>query len=280
MRRNVAFLLVVYCFSAHAQPQQPAALLTSGEFSYALVQDDRWRYGYKSVDPDPALGMKVWFQPCYGTRELLDAAYVIKVKEANASCSKLPRGPDPLGGPRAVVFSVSQTQTPNLRRITVLDTGVDDPIIAVGKSWVVPVSDFANKLNFGDSGRTALLYRTQSTWMVSDQNAFAKATGAIPDVINVSGNVLTDARGMTLYTWTNDTVANRSTCEAGCIQTWPALGAREADKDMGEWKVITRPDGAKQWAYKGKPLYYFIMDKAAGERAGEGRGSVWQVAKP
>jgi predicted lipoprotein with Yx(FWY)xxD motif len=44
--------------------------------------------------------------------------------------------------------------------------------------------------------------------------------------------------------------------------------------------VITRDDGTKQWAYKGKPLYYFSMDKAAGDKAGDGRGMVWHVATP
>ena len=32
-------------------------------------------------------------------------------------------------------------------------------------------------------------------------------------------------------------------------------------------------------AYKGKPLYYFVMDSAAGEQKGEGRGMVWHMAK-
>ena len=45
-------------------------------------------------------------------------------------------------------------------------------------------------------------------------------------------------------------------------------------------EVITRDDGTKQWAYKGKPLYYFSMDKAAGDKAGDGRGMVWHIAKP
>jgi uncharacterized repeat protein (TIGR03843 family) len=63
-------------------------------------------------------------------------------------------------------------------------------------------------------------------------------------------------------------------------ENWPALKADAAAKDMGEWKVITRDDGSKQWAYKGKPLYYFVMDAAAGEQKGEGRGMVWHIAKP
>ena len=59
---------------------------------------------------------------------------------------------------------------------------------------------------------------------------------------------------------------------------WPALKAEASDKDMGDWKVITRDDGSKQWAYKGKPLYYFSMDAAAGDKKGEGRGFNFSAA--
>ena len=84
---------------------------------------------------------------------------------------------------------------------------------------------------------------------------------------------------MQLYTWDNDKDANKSSCNGICLMNWPALKAEAADKDMGDWKVVTRDDGSKQWAYKGKPLYYFVMDAAAGDKKGEGRGMVWHMAK-
>ena len=50
---------------------------------------------------------------------------------------------------------------------------------------------------------------------------------------------------------------------------------------MGDWKVIARDDGSKQWAYKGKPLYYFKNDAKAGDTVGDGKGNnVWHIAKP
>ena len=90
---------------------------------------------------------------------------------------------------------------------------------------------------------------------------FAIAQG-MPASVKVTNGVLTDTKGMTLYTWDKDKEANKSACEGNCIMTWPALKAADAAKDMGDWKVITRDDGVKQWSYKGKPLYYFAMDKA------------------
>ena len=109
---------------------------------------------------------------------------------------------------------------------------------------------------------------------------FALAAESMPGAIKISNGMLTDARGMTLYTWDNDKEANKSSCNGMCLMNWPALKAEAAEKDMGNWKIITRDDGSKQWAYKGKPLYYFRMDAKAGDTAGEGRGMVWHIAKP
>ena len=108
----------------------------------------------------------------------------------------------------------------------------------------------------------------------------AAQTPAMPAAVHAMNGMLMDAKGMTLYTFDNDKEANKSACAGNCLNNWPVLKAEASDKDMGEWKVITRDDGSKQWAYKGKPLYYFAMDKATGDKLGEGRGMVWHIAKP
>ena len=105
-------------------------------------------------------------------------------------------------------------------------------------------------------------------------------TPAMPASVHVTNGMLTDAKGMSLYTFDNDKEPNKSACSGNCLNNWPALKAEADAKDMGEWTVITRDDGTKQWAFKGKPLYYFAMDKAPGDKNGEGRGMVWHLAKP
>ena len=125
----------------------------------------------------------------------------------------------------------------------------------------------------------AMRILTPAIIMAAAVGGFAIAQ-TMPASVKVTNGILTDAKGMTLYTWDKDKEPNKSACEGMCIVNWPALGAGAAEKDAGEWKVITRPDGSKQWAYKGKPLYYFAMDKAAGDQVGEGKGMVWHVAKP
>jgi hypothetical protein len=61
---------------------------------------------------------------------------------------------------------------------------------------------------------------------------------------------------------------------------WPLAAAADA-KPMGDWTVVTRDDGSKQWAYKGKPLYSFAKDKMPGDTTGNGfLNNAWHIAKP
>ena len=58
-----------------------------------------------------------------------------------------------------------------------------------------------------------------------------------------------------------------------------ADGAADA-KPSGDWTVVTRKDGGKQWAYKGKPLYTFHKDAKPGDATGDGVNNVWHIAAP
>src|ERR1700691_5875700 len=67
------------------------------------------------------------------------------------------------------------------------------------------------------------------------------------------GKALVSSAGMTLYTFDRDTTGT-STCNDKCATNWPPLTAAADAKPSGDWSIITRSDGGKQWAYKGKPL--------------------------
>ena len=89
--------------------------------------------------------------------------------------------------------------------------------------------------------------------------------------------MLTDAGGMTLYTFLKDT-AQASNCNGGCATQWPPVAATGAPPNDA-WTVITRMDGSKQWAYRGKPLYRWIKDGRPGDITGEGVGNgAWKIA--
>jgi len=89
---------------------------------------------------------------------------------------------------------------------------------------------------------------------------------------------LTNAAGMTLYTFDKD-AGGKSACNGPCTANWPPLMATGDAMAMGDWTVITRDDGTKQWAYKGKPLYLWAKDQKPGDKTGDGFNSVWHTAK-
>lgn len=95
------------------------------------------------------------------------------------------------------------------------------------------------------------------------------------------GSVLVDAKGMTLYTFDRDTTPGKSACNGPCATNWPPLMAAADSKTMGDWTVIARDDGSKQWAYKGKPLYAWSKDTKPGDTTGDGfLNGAWHAAKP
>ena len=97
----------------------------------------------------------------------------------------------------------------------------------------------------------------------------------------VADGVLTTPAGMTLYTFDRDTAGSgKSVCNGPCATNWPPFAAPADAKATGEWSIVTRDDGTKQWAYKGKPLYAWSKDQKPGDKTGDGfLNNAWHVAK-
>ncbi len=91
------------------------------------------------------------------------------------------------------------------------------------------------------------------------------------------GWLLTDDKGMTLYTYDKDIDPGKSKCVAACAKQWPPLLVTADTDRVGEdWSIITRDDGGKQWAYLGRPLYLYSGDSAVGQANGDGSGNQWR----
>ncbi len=91
--------------------------------------------------------------------------------------------------------------------------------------------------------------------------------------------VLVDGKGMTLYVFDKDG-GGKSACNGPCAANWPPLMAGGYASASGDWTVIVREDGSKQWAYKGKPLYTWSKDAKPGDKTGDGfLNNAWHVAK-
>lgn len=112
----------------------------------------------------------------------------------------------------------------------------------------------------------------------ASEDAGAGATVAVAD--SELGGILTDANGMTIYYFANDS-DGVSTCTGDCLANWPAVevsGTPTAgDGVTAELGTITRDDGATQLTINGFPAYFFAADEAAGDTNGQGVNEVWWV---
>ena len=105
----------------------------------------------------------------------------------------------------------------------------------------------------------------------------ASAAAAAPTGVAEKDGAFVAPDGKPLYTFARDTTAGKSACNGPCATAWPPLTAAADAKDDGDWTVVTRDDGSKQWAYKGKPLYTFAKDAAGA--AATGVSDNWPLAK-
>jgi len=101
--------------------------------------------------------------------------------------------------------------------------------------------------------------------------------GAVKTMEIGGQEVLTDANGMTLYTYDKDT-AGASNCYDQCAVNWPPLFAADGAAAEGDFTIVERTDGTKMWAYDGMPLYLWVKDTKPGDTTGDGVGGVWHTA--
>jgi predicted lipoprotein with Yx(FWY)xxD motif len=108
----------------------------------------------------------------------------------------------------------------------------------------------------------------------------ASAASAQSPAMKAADGTMTDAKGMTLYVFDKDAAGSgKSACNGPCAALWPPLMATGDAKPAGDWSVVTRDDGSKQWAYKGKPVYLWTKDAKAGDKTGDNFNNVWHVVK-
>jgi len=118
----------------------------------------------------------------------------------------------------------------------------------VGNNWFVAKPDYTITL-------------TNAQLVGANGSKYDSALNVITDYKKT--RYLTDARGITLYAFTNDKNGT-SSCTGGCATTWPVY---VMDKivvpsylEKAKFTVITHPSGSKQLAYNGWPLYYYVSD--------------------
>ncbi len=107
----------------------------------------------------------------------------------------------------------------------------------------------------------------------------ACAAMAPPPPATASNGALVGPNGMTLYTFDRD-AGGKSMCNGPCATNWPPLTAPAGAGASGDWSIVTRDDGSRQWAWRGKPVYYWVKDARPGDRTGDGVNNAWRIARP
>lgn len=107
----------------------------------------------------------------------------------------------------------------------------------------------------------------------------ALAAPSVKTMESSKGEILTGAKGMTLYTFDKDS-KDQSSCYDACAKNWPPFMAMKGAKASGAYTLVKRKDGSEQWAKDGMPLYYWAKDKKPGDVTGDGVNGVWHAAKP
>ena len=106
--------------------------------------------------------------------------------------------------------------------------------------------------------------------------AIAGAAFAGTTPVRGTKGFLTSSSGQTLYTYDEDSPGH-SDCGGTCAVLWPPATAEGGAS--GDFTVVPRPDGTRQWAYRGKPLYTYVPDQKPGDALGDGVNGNWHVAK-
>jgi predicted lipoprotein with Yx(FWY)xxD motif len=98
------------------------------------------------------------------------------------------------------------------------------------------------------------------------------------------GKILVSSNGHTLYLFEHDK-GTKSTCYGKCATDWPPLLTAAKPKTGSGVKAALigttrRKDGKLQVTYHGHPLYWFFLDKKAGQTKGQNLdffGGEWYV---
>src|SRR4051812_32256418 len=98
----------------------------------------------------------------------------------------------------------------------------------------------------------------------------------VKEVADAAAFALVDHRGRTLYALDEALPSGTLNCPVPCI--WQPAAAPQLAEAAGEFFVIVRDDGIKQWAYKGRGLYTYAGDLAPGDANGTGVNPKLSVA--
>lgn len=86
-------------------------------------------------------------------------------------------------------------------------------------------------------------------------------------VTTAKGRLVVNDKGYSVYTSEKDG-PEKSNCDAACTQTWHPVAAPALAKPQGEWSIVERAPGVRQWAFRKQPVYTYVRDISLSSQQG------------
>jgi len=109
-------------------------------------------------------------------------------------------------------------------------------------------------------------------------------TAVIPDGFNLQqidssqGVILTNYEGYSLYSYSANEDPVSTCTDDDCYEKWTPVSAPALAIGLGEFSIIDRVDGTRQWAFRGQPLFRFKGDLLQGDVHGRNVHDAFQLA--
>lgn len=142
----------------------------------------------------------------------------------------------------------------------------------------------------GHEGK-ALKAQLPKGWRIHKSHTGGEATNGIATPVGFKIHEVGDANGVvivdmhnpeverTLYAYNGDLTKDNRACgtqSAVCAGFAPVESPILA-KAVGEWTIVERKDGIRQWAFRSKPLYTYEADRITGDVHGVNVDKRWQL---
>ncbi len=116
-------------------------------------------------------------------------------------------------------------------------------------------------LAFGFAGQAAMALTVKESEVV---NKIRDVSLQQVRINNDQKLILADAKGISVYTFDNDSVG-KSNCTGSCLTEWPPLNVDAAETITAPFGKIMGNNNKPQLTLKGLPLYYYDDDKKPGD---------------
>jgi predicted lipoprotein with Yx(FWY)xxD motif len=145
-----------------------------------------------------------------------------------------------------------------------------------GKQWAFrekPVYSNAKDTQGVNAGDMADGGAWRTLWYEVEKPKDIPAGFAVRDVPDAVGQVLVENSGHTLYSYTGKVKRGKAPpcpTESCVLSPWVPVDAAALAQPTGEFSILRREDGSRQWAFRGKALFTYAGDKRPDAVNGQG----------